>query len=39
MTLMVPEAYVLSAAINGWMKKESDKQIGRALRMLATSIT
>lgn len=25
--LMAPEAYVLSAAIDGWMKKESDEQI------------
>lgn len=25
--LMAPEAYVLSAAIEGWMKKESDEQI------------
>jgi hypothetical protein len=25
--LMAPEAYVLSAAIDGWMKKESDDQI------------
>jgi hypothetical protein len=25
--LMAPEAYVLSAAVDGWMKKESDEQI------------
>jgi hypothetical protein len=25
--LMAPEAYVLSAAIDGWMKKETDEQI------------
>jgi hypothetical protein len=25
--LMAPEAYVLSAAIDDWMKKESDEQI------------
>ena len=25
--LMAPEAYVLSAAIDGWMKKESDEQV------------
>jgi hypothetical protein len=25
--LMAPEAYVLSAALDGWMKKESDEQI------------
>lgn len=25
--LMAPEAYVLSAAIDGWMKQESDEQI------------
>lgn len=25
--LMAPEAYVLSAAIDGWLKKESDEQI------------
>jgi hypothetical protein len=24
---MAPEAYVLSAAIDGWIKKESDEQI------------
>jgi hypothetical protein len=25
--LMAPEAYVLSAALDGWLKKESDEQI------------
>jgi hypothetical protein len=25
--LMAPEAYVLSAAIDGWIKKDSDEQI------------
>ena len=25
--LMAPEAYVLSAAIDGWMKKESDEEV------------
>lgn len=25
--LMAPEAYILSAAIDGWMKKESDEQV------------
>ena len=24
---MAPEAYVLSAAVDGWMKKETDEQI------------
>jgi hypothetical protein len=25
--LMAPEAYILSAAIDGWMKKESDEEV------------
>ena len=24
---MAPEAYILSAAIDGWMKKESDEEV------------
>ena len=36
--LMAPEAYVLSAAIDGWMKKETDKQIRVLPQMPTTSI-
>jgi hypothetical protein len=36
--LGAPEAYVLSAAIDGWMKGKATNKSGGALRMLTTSI-
>ncbi len=35
--LMAPEAYVLSAALDGWMKKETDEQVRfRAVKAYAS---